>query len=149
MISSTILSQEIITQKSYIRRKNGTTYGSTNTAVVIYSTAVSSVGTDISYTNDSVGGDYFTINTAGIYTISATGYGGTSNRTFEINIGSSVQNTFHTADVVAGLSSASSLDIRSVSWTGWIDAGKVIYTLYDQSSPPSSDLNNITIVGPL
>lgn len=50
--------------------KNG--YGSTNTGVRRFLTTVTNVGTDITYTDSATNGASFTINTAGVYSISYT-----------------------------------------------------------------------------
>ena len=47
----------------------GNGYGSTNTRCRRYTTTLSSVGTDISYTNSTTAGATFTINTTGLYAI--------------------------------------------------------------------------------
>jgi len=52
-------------------RKSGLTRGSTLTKNVIFGTAVTSVGADITYQNSATNGDSFKINTAGLYIVEA------------------------------------------------------------------------------
>lgn len=113
---------------SYIRRKNGTTRGSTNTYVVIYGTAVESNGTDITYVNSAASGDSFTINTSGIYTISISIYVNASGQVpnLGLQIGDSISNTFN-ANMVSSSSATATGATVHLSWTGYIAANKKVY----------------------
>jgi hypothetical protein len=57
---------------SMVRLNTANGYGSTNTAIRRFSTVVTNVGSDITYADSATLGASFTINTAGVYSISYT-----------------------------------------------------------------------------
>lgn len=60
------------TFESEISVGGGTSYGSTGIYARTFTSVNATIGSDITYTSDSVNGDYFTINHPGLYSISYT-----------------------------------------------------------------------------
>ena len=73
-----------VTAQSYVRLNTANGYGSTNTRIRRFTTTVNSAGSDITYADSATLGATFTINTAGVYSVSysdlfsATGWMGVS-----------------------------------------------------------------------
>ena len=60
----------VTTPLSYVRLNTANGYGSTNTMVRRFTNIVNNVGTDITYADSATLGGTFTINTAGVYSVS-------------------------------------------------------------------------------
>jgi hypothetical protein len=130
---------------SYIRKTNGSTRGSTNTNVVIYSTMAESSGSDITYVNSAANGDSFYINTNGIYSITTTAF--TNSGTaydLDIKVGSSINNSVSDTNTRVHQVAIGGYSI-SASWIGYIFKNQIIWVY--KSTAPTSDinLNQITI----
>jgi len=61
-----------VTAQSYVRLNTANGYGSTNTKIRRFTTIVDSAGSDITYADSATLGATFTINTAGVYSVSYT-----------------------------------------------------------------------------
>ena len=60
----------VTTPLSYVRLNTANGYGSTNTVIRRFTNIVNNVGTDITYADSATLGGTFTINTAGVYSVS-------------------------------------------------------------------------------
>ena len=60
----------VTTPLSYVRLNTANGYGSTNTKIRRFTNIVNNVGTDITYADSATLGGTFTINTAGVYSVS-------------------------------------------------------------------------------
>ena len=60
----------VVTPLSYVRLNTANGYGSTNTKIRRFTNIVNNVGTDITYADSATLGGTFTINTAGVYSVS-------------------------------------------------------------------------------
>ena len=60
----------VTTPLSYVRLNTANGYGSTNTKIRRFTTTVNSAGVDITYADSATLGGTFTINTAGVYSVS-------------------------------------------------------------------------------
>lgn len=132
---------------SYIRRTNGKTRGSTNTNVIIYGTAAESAGTDITYNNSATLGDFFTINTSGIYAVSISAVPNTASSVLEIHVGS-LDNVGQGSKLRAtGQIGGAANYNTSCSWTGYIASNNVVWAFLSSAIYASStiDQNQITI----
>ena len=129
---------------SYIRRSNGLTRGSTNTTVVIYGTADLSVGSDITYVNSAANGDSFTINTSGIYSITANMIISDANAVMVIKAGTLANGTSSTDACTRTQAYAGNTGITS-SWTGYIAATKSVWVATNSTIYNDATYSNIYI----
>ena len=123
----------VVTPQSMVRSGSlsaGSGFGSTNTAIRTFATTISTQGSDISV-GGSVAtlGSSFTINTAGVYSISysdnanaASWYGISLN---SANLTTSVFSLPLAELLAMGTSSAANLAVN-VNWEGYLAAGSVI-----------------------
>jgi hypothetical protein len=75
-----------ISALSYVRVNTANGYGSTNTSIRRFTNVVNNVGTDITYADSATLGATFTINTAGVYSVSyVDNFGSVSNVGITIN----------------------------------------------------------------
>lgn len=126
---------------SYMRRSNGITHGTVATNIMTFTTAQESNGTDITYTSDPAGGDYFTINTDGIYALSALIYSDISASTgMYIGTLPILGSDIRTLNTTLGH--------NSVAWTGPITAGKQVRVFNDalDANTVTGVNNQVTIV---
>jgi len=133
---------------SYIRRSQGDARGSTNTFVVIYAAADMSSGTDITYVNSSTLGDYFQINTSGIYSVSVTGFStSVSTTALYIQIAYTVTNsTTVNVDTKARFDITPPSAVMAIAWTGYIAVGQKVWTVITQDPAGTPQYTNqITI----
>ena len=136
-----------ITTLSYIRRTNGLTQGSTNTNVVIYGTAQESAGNDITYQNSATSGDSFLINTSGIYAVSVLfrpANAAVANN-MGIYVAGAIVNTFGGTSIRAQKYSSTNNYEYSITWTGYIAANDLIWTMIDDHALTGVVVNAITI----
>lgn len=134
---------------SRIRRRGGTTRGSSNTNVIIYATAEELNGTSLTYSNDATNGDSFIVNTSGIYAVSLTAESTTNDGTLIICVGSTIVNS-----PVGTSSLRTFLDVSgnrcSIAWTGYVEAGQKIWAAFSTTTLNSNSYDNqISIAGPL
>ena len=97
---------------SSIKYEGGNGYGSTNTVIRKFSTNVFTNGSDITYTGSATNGDSFTINTAGIYSITIGEYSTTA-----AGIGISVNSNQLTTDIFT-ITNTTRLGIGTIMGTG-------------------------------
>lgn len=121
------------TDSSYIRRSGGTTRASDGSFNMIFSNAVNSNGTDITYNTSSVTGDTFTVNTNGIYSVTVYSYANGSNSLLVCLDGVVVGGNTHSGHIEA-------------SFTGYCSAGQVFKTYFDYSVAPGEGIISITRV---
>ena len=136
---------------SYVRRKNGTSRGSTNTNVVRFSTACESGGSDITYNASSTNGDSFTVNTSGVYTVSLTIYnstGGTAKA--EIRTGSAIENTVAgTEPSIRSYKNENQAEAYGLSATFYIPANDLVWVIFTGTfNTGLPDLYQVSISGP-
>ena len=117
------------TAQSMVRVNTANGYGSTNTPIRRFTNVVTNQGTDITYADSATLGASFTINTAGIYSISFSDvFNGSANVGLSLN---STQLTtsigsINTADRLA-ITAAAGADFQiNVGWTGYLAAGSVV-----------------------
>ena len=134
---------------SYVRLNTANGYGSTNTVIRRFTNVVNSVGSDITYADSATLGATFTINTAGVYSVS---YGDvfTSGASMGISI-SSTQLTTNIAGITAAdrlmMSSTTAVNVTCVaSATFYAAANSVIRAHTDAAaSNATPDRANFTI----
>lgn len=101
----------------------------TNTAIGTFTTVVENVGSDITYVSDSTLGDTFTVNTAGLYSISHTNNFNTAN-TLGISRNSSQLSTgiqsITAADALSITTTVSNDNAANCAVTIFLDASDVI-----------------------
>ena len=122
--------------KVRVNTHNG--YGSTNTVIPRFTTTVEDVGSAITYADSSTDGASFTIEKAGVYSISHThgsrgsagiGYAGISLNSTELT---TAIITITAADRLASdvhsstVAHSTGAYTKNASWTGWLDKGDVI-----------------------
>lgn len=138
-----------LAQASYVRLNTANGYGSTNTVIRRFTNVVNSVGSDITYADSATLGATFTINTAGVYSVS---YGDvfTSGASMGISI-SSTQLTTNIAGITAAdrlmMSSTTAVNVTCVaSATFYAAANSVIRAHTDAAaSNATPDRANFTI----
>ena len=69
-MSNVTMTGTVTVPLSYIRLNTANGYGSTNTKIRRFTNIVDNVGTDITYADSATLGGTFTINTAGVYSVS-------------------------------------------------------------------------------
>ena len=115
---------------SMVRLNTANGYGSTNTAIRRFTNVVTNQGTDITYADSATLGSSFTINTAGVYSITYV-----DNFTSAQFLGVSKNTTQPTINIVSltNLSEILTYDTAPASgqsgnakWTGYLEAGSVI-----------------------
>jgi hypothetical protein len=118
------------TERSEIRLRTTSGYGSSATSILIWGTVVKNTGTAITYTTSSVNGDTFTINEDGIYSVGfgvnlhvAASYGITLNTTQT----STNVITLTNPDERLAVGIAAGADrVATISWTGALKTGDVL-----------------------
>jgi hypothetical protein len=98
----------VTTPLSYVRLNTANGYGSTNTKIRRFTNIVNNVGTDITYADSATLGGTFTINTAGVYSVS---YGDQFSAASELGL--SINSTQLTTNIV----SITVTDVLSISST--------------------------------
>ena len=97
--------------------------GSTNTSVFRWTNVLSNTGSDITYTDSTTLGGYFTINTAGMYAISITCDANTNGATFGITNSASPAD----ANYYVNALSTSANYPNTMATTLYLPAGTVLY----------------------
>lgn len=128
---------------SYIRRSNGTTKGSTNTDVVIYSTAEESNGTDLTYVNSATLGDSFLANTSGIYSVSVCHYFN-ANSNCAVCMGTTVDNVLVSSNT-RSLWWGPAGNYSAIAWVGYVAAGQKMWINVPNAILGSTNENQITV----
>lgn len=115
------------TTPSVVRLNTANGYGSTNTVIRRFTTAVTNQGSDITYADSATLGATFTINTTGIYSVSYTD-NFTAANTMGISLNSNQLTTVIysiTQSAILMTSQAGSTP-NGISWTGLLTAADVI-----------------------
>ena len=134
---------------SYVRLNTANGYGSTNTVIRRFTNVVNSVGSDITYADSATLGATFTINTAGVYSVS---YGDvfTSGASMGISI-SSTQLTTNIAGITAAdrlmMSSTTAVNVACVASTTFYAAANSVIRAHTDAAASNGtpDRANFTI----
>jgi len=116
------------TTPSMVRLNTANSYGSTNTVIRRFTTAVTNQGSDITYADSATLGATFTINTTGIYAVSYTDCFN-SGSTLGISLNSTQLTTVIYNITQANILSTGNGTTNSagyISWTGLLTAADVI-----------------------
>jgi len=121
--------------QSMVRVNTAAGYGSTNTGVRRYTNTVTSQGADITYTPSAINGDLFTINTAGVYAISASDNWNTA-LSFALTLNATTLSAVSIATQPVGVVLVAATTTTAgyeacASWTGYLAAGSLIRVLVD------------------
>lgn len=142
---------DVKSQPSQIRLNTSNGYGSTNTRILRYVNAVLNVGNDITYADNAAGGASITINTPGLYAISAGYNNAATGGQFGLSL-NTTQPTTNIASITATdilaistCGSANSLSL-SVNFVGYFKAGDVIRPHADNASTASAGVAYFNIV---
>jgi hypothetical protein len=100
----------VTTPLSYVRLNTANGYGSTNTKIRRFTNIVNNVGTDITYADSATLGGTFTINTAGVYSVSYS-----DQFTTAVTMGISINST----QLTTGITSIAVSDVLSASATAF------------------------------
>jgi len=138
LVSENALAVGYQSPRSEVTVDSGNGYGSTNTHIRRYSNTRKSVGQAITYADSSTAGGSFTINEAGIYSISRHDGHSTQSNYIGITVNDSAMTT-----AVASLTYAQGLRAAFggaqtgvatwVGWTGYLNAGDIVRA-HDASS---------------
>lgn len=116
-------------KKHQVRLHTSNGYGSTNTCIRRFTTAVENVGTAITYADSATLGATFTINEAGVYAITYTeNFNGAAIAGLSLNSSQLTTSiaTITTADRLVDLTTGGADYSGQVSWVGYLAAGSVI-----------------------
>lgn len=131
-------------QSQYSRVTGDNGAGSGNTNILRWDTEVESGGTDITYTDDSVNGGYWTIGAAGTYSISFTGMA-SGVQAFAVNVASALSDTFDAAHIRQARTSAGASNF-SCTWVGFVPSGWVVWASTDAGSlSVSTNQNQVSV----
>ncbi len=115
---------------SMVRLNTANGYGSTNTKIRRFTNTVTNVGSDITYADSATLGASFTINTPGVYAISATDCTNSANWATGLSLNTTTPTTNIQSCAVGEILAAgfiSTADVATaVSWTGYLPAGSII-----------------------
>lgn len=141
-----VLNQQ--TTRSMVRLHSLNGYGSTNNKIRRFTTVVTNQGSDITYADSATLGATFTINAAGVYTIS---YSDNFSSAAEMGISlNSAQLTTSVssitdADRLSIMSTAGTAYVGQVAWAGYLPAGSVIRAHTTGLGASVGNLGNFTI----
>ena len=114
--------------QSMVRLNTFNMYGSTNTMICRFTYVNTNQGADITYTDSATLGASFTVNTAGVYSISfALSLGAASLFGLSLNTASPATafSAISTSERLAGAQVATN-QLQCVTWTGYLPSGSVI-----------------------
>lgn len=138
-----------VTPRSVVRLNTANGFGSSNTKIRRFTTAVKNEGTDITYADSATLGGKFTINVDGIYCISYTdAFGGNADMGLSLNSaqGTTSLSSITTADRLTGTSFISaSQSFNTVSWSGPLSANDFIWAHDDGTAGGTAALATITV----
>lgn len=132
--------------RSQHRVRGSTARGSTNTLIYRWATVVLAEGTSVTYTNSATLGGYWTINDAGIYSVSMSQGPGHSG-TIAIKTAAALSNTYDETSIRVAVS-CSSFEICAASWTGALAASDIIWIASEGAVNPSglgANLKNVLV----
>jgi hypothetical protein len=126
------------------------TNGSTSTVINIFTTLETNQGSDITRATSATLGDTFTINTSGVYSISASlvkgasaGYVGISVNTTQLT--TAIESLTNASEVLARGYQAGTYALP-LSWTGYLAAGAVVRSHGTTQALTASPVSRLTIV---
>lgn len=114
---------------SMVRLNTANGYGSTNTMIRRFTNTVTNQGSDITYADSATLGATFTINTAGVYSISySDNFSAATQMGLSLNSSqlTTAINSIAVADVLAASTSQGANGTTLVQWTGYLPAGSVV-----------------------
>lgn len=139
----------VATPQSMVRINTGNGFGSTNTAIRRFTNVVTNQGSDITYADSATLGGSFTINTAGVYSITYTdSFSGAGNTGISLNstqLTTSVP-SISAADQLAVATNTGANVGGCASWTGYLAAGAVIRAHCNVGSASGAQSALFTIV---
>ena len=142
--------------QSMVRLNTSNGYGSTNTCILRFTNTVTNQGSDITYADSATLGASLTINTNGVYSISANYYNAATNGVVGISLNTSQPTTsirtINAADrlahsmmgTVAG--TPVSAGVVNANWTGYLAAGSVLRVHADTGGTSSAAEGQVTVV---
>jgi len=140
----------ITAPRSEVTVDTGNGYGSTNTRLRRYSNIRKNIGSDITYADSATLGASFTINTAGIYAITASDWDGVGDINLSICVNDSIPSSAGPPTYAQGArvfqrdnSSGGSV---SLGWTGNLNVGDVVTTHAVSQMTGSDYQTSFTIV---
>lgn len=126
--NSAILTNQPINNRSTIMLGTGNGSGSINTVIRRFVTLVTSLGTDITYTDSATAGSSFTINTNGVYFVSYTDYNGSPAASGlsknSVNLTTSIQSIPLSEVLQTG--GIGGVVVGTTSWSGPLVAGDIV-----------------------
>ena len=132
-----------ISGASMVRLNTANVYGSTNTSIRRFTTAVNNQGADITYADSATNGGSFTINTPGIYSISYTDQFNTSG-IMGISLNSNqLTSSILSITAVNILASNTTQAVNvsgNASWSGFLNAGDVVRA-HNAGVPSGTNVN--------
>lgn len=131
-----------------VRLHTANGYGSTNTAIARFTTAVTNTGTGITYADSATLGGSFTINEAGVYAITYNTFAAVA-LDFGLSLNSTQLttsiNSITTADRLAMSTSPAGGYMATVTWTGRLSAGDVVRAHADTTAFSAGGKTQFTI----
>jgi hypothetical protein len=112
--------------QSMVRLNTANGYGSTNTRIRRFTTTVSNVGGDITYTDSATLGATFTVNTSGVYAVSFTDQFNAADVALITLNDTAPTSTPLLAEILAAGSGTAANAVAFAGWTGYLAAGSVI-----------------------
>lgn len=132
--------------QNHISYKGFAAKGSTNTNVARWSTQIAAAGTDLAIVQSAANGDYFSVATAGYYTITAGAYS-SGIHDYQIHVGSAVDNSvlYSATHYRAGHTSTNGY-LFTLTWTGYIAANDRIWLTCGGLPTNTDPLNNFITI---
>jgi hypothetical protein len=107
----------VTTPLSYVRLNTANGYGSTNTKIRRFTTTVNSAGSDITYADSATLGGTFTINTAGVYSVSYSD---------QFNVQSTIGVSINSTQLTTNMSAINVVNVLSVATSAGASYGEVV-----------------------
>jgi hypothetical protein len=133
-----------------VRLNTGNGQGSSSTAIHRFTNTVTNQGSDITYADSATLGATFTINTAGVYSVSFSGAAGALSYqgvTLNCTQLTTAPNSLTNASELLGIEySSGGNNSVCISWCGYLPAGSVIRAQGTASTSLSTPAAQFTIV---
>lgn len=138
------------TPQSMVRLQTSNGFGSTNTRILRFTTAVTNQVSDVTYADSATLGALLTVNTAGVYAIGVTYKNGNTDGFLGISLNSSQLSTsiqfVTSADrLTSAASGTASSATLNCAWTGYLPAGSLIRPHSDGGSTANPEFAQFTI----
>jgi hypothetical protein len=138
------LSTLTVTGKSYSVVRGSTVRGSSNTRIYRWTAEVATSGSDITYTDSAADGGYWTVATAGIYTVTASQEANTPTD-IAIKAAAALSNTFDETSIKA-VASTPGVGATTMHWTGALAANDRIWiSCAAETNPGGTSANYRTV----